>query len=324
MSVYWEKSKQRWRFDYQGKIAGRRIRARKLLPAGWTKAQAEKYAREEIQRLFDVGNQPELTIDACVLHYLQDKTHLKSHSKVIEHLDTIQSKYEGRLLSELTDVARDITDYGRERGWSAATIHQRLALLKAACRHAWKHHDACEADPTTKMLLPTVRNARQVYASRAQALAMARACDRRDSRALVLLAFYTGMRLGELQRCTVVGEVLSVPDTKNGEPRLIPIHPRVRVYTQHLPLSAPKITLQRSVQRARRACGLVDVRIHDLRHSAASEMVNAGVDLYTVGAVLGHKDARSTKRYAHLATQTLAVAVGKIGKSSPTKGKKIA
>jgi site-specific recombinase XerD len=41
--------------------------------------------------------------------------------------------------------------------------------------------------------------------------------------------------------------------------------------------------------------------------------VNAGVDLFTVGKVLGHRDARSTARYSHLSADTLAVAVGKIG-----------
>jgi site-specific recombinase XerD len=47
---------------------------------------------------------------------------------------------------------------------------------------------------------------------------------------------------------------------------------------------------------------------------AAGEMVNGGVDLYTVGKVLGHRDARSTQRYAHLTTETLTAAVGTIGK----------
>ena len=51
-------------------------------------------------------------------------------------------------------------------------------------------------------------------------------------------------------------------------------------------------------------------------------MINAGVDLYTVGAVLGHKDAKSTKRYSHLATSALAAALGTIGKKSPTTDKK--
>jgi site-specific recombinase XerD len=50
-------------------------------------------------------------------------------------------------------------------------------------------------------------------------------------------------------------------------------------------------------------------------------MINNGIDLYTVGAVLGHKDARSTQRYAHLATDALSAAVGKIGQKIPNKPK---
>jgi site-specific recombinase XerD len=55
------------------------------------------------------------------------------------------------------------------------------------------------------------------------------------------------------------------------------------------------------------------VRFHDLRHAAASEMVNSGVDLLTVGKVLGHKDLASTKRYSHLLSDRLAEAVRTIG-----------
>ena len=108
--------------------------------------------------------------------------------------------------------------------------------------------------------------------------------------------------------------------------RAVPLHPRAQRLVQHLPIKAPKITLQRAWQRARVRAKLPHIRLHDLRHSAASEMVNAGVDLYTVGAVLGHRDARSTKRYAHLRPETLADAVGRIGRKSPhnaaAKGKK--
>lgn len=50
-------------------------------------------------------------------------------------------------------------------------------------------------------------------------------------------------------------------------------------------------------------------------------MINAGVDLYTVGTVLGHKDARSTKRYSHLNAATLQRAVNAIGgQKSPHNG----
>ncbi len=54
---------------------------------------------------------------------------------------------------------------------------------------------------------------------------------------------------------------------------------------------------------------LPDLRIHDLRHSAASFMINAGIDLFAVGRVLGHADHKSTMRYSHLANDTLLAAV---------------
>lgn len=58
--------------------------------------------------------------------------------------------------------------------------------------------------------------------------------------------------------------------------------------------------------------GHPEVRFRDLRHSDASKMINAGIDLYTVGSVPGHKTPTSTKRYAHLVTDKLADAVKKI------------
>lgn len=62
-------------------------------------------------------------------------------------------------------------------------------------------------------------------------------------------------------------------------------------------------------QTARREARLPDLRIHDLRHSAASFMINGGTDLFAVGRILGHADHKSTMRYSHLANETLMAAV---------------
>ena len=56
---------------------------------------------------------------------------------------------------------------------------------------------------------------------------------------------------------------------------------------------------------ARRRAGLQDVRLHDLRHSYASALVNAGRSIYEVQKLLGHADVRTTERYAHLSLNTL-------------------
>ncbi len=48
-----------------------------------------------------------------------------------------------------------------------------------------------------------------------------------------------------------------------------------------------------------------DLRIHDLRHSLASALANAGTPLFGIGAVLGHRQLSTTTRYAHHAPQRL-------------------
>ena len=69
------------------------------------------------------------------------------------------------------------------------------------------------------------------------------------------------------------------------------------------------MSIKHSWDTARTEAKLPGVRIHDLRHSAASFMINAGIDLYAVGRVLGHADHKSTMRYSHLANDTLLAAV---------------
>jgi integrase len=60
------------------------------------------------------------------------------------------------------------------------------------------------------------------------------------------------------------------------------------------------VALPRLWYRIRREAGLVDVRLHDLRHTFAATAASMGVPLLTIGALLGHRRASSTQRYAHL------------------------
>jgi len=63
-----------------------------------------------------------------------------------------------------------------------------------------------------------------------------------------------------------------------------------------------------SWDKARVSAGLADVRVHDLRHSFASFVVNAGRSLYDVQHLLGHSQVKTTQRYAHLSQDTLLAA----------------
>ncbi len=314
MSIRWDARNKRWRFEFKRTAGGRRYRVSRLLPRGWSQAQADAYDRAEGARLYAVASgveQRDPLIDEAVALYLRDKKALKSYKATAEHLAAIAWSYAGKTLSELPEVAAKVVSTAET---APATVRNRLAVLKAAARWAWKRHGLTANDPTGRMQLPAVRNERHVYASRAQMLKLCRACKNWQAQIAIRVAFYTGMRLGELQRLEVVDGALVLADTKNGDRRAVPVHPKIAHLTRHLPLTAPKITVQRAFQRARDAAGLAHLHFHDLRHSAASEMVNAGVDLFTVGRVLGHRDARSTARYSHLTPGKLADAVAQIGK----------
>lgn len=187
--------------------------------------------------------------------------------------------------------------------------------LVSACRYAWKHYDVGETDPGAGVALPAVKNARKYYVTRAQMLAIAKACRCKSSRAAIRIAYYSGMRMSEIIRARRVGGDFVLDDTKNGDPRLIPIHPKIRACLG-VPLK-DRFWMSKRFKEAVRLLGMGHLRFHDLRHSAASAMINARVDLYTVGAVLGHKSATSTQRYAHLQTARLREAVDKMGRKSP-------
>jgi len=70
----------------------------------------------------------------------------------------------------------------------------------------------------------------------------------------------------------------------------------------------PKMSYHTAVKRA----GLGHVRFHDLRHTFASHLIMAGVDLRTVQALMGHKTIQMTMRYSHLAPENLKGAVEKL------------
>ncbi|WP_246174183.1 site-specific integrase [Paraburkholderia hayleyella] len=121
--------------------------------------------------------------------------------------------------------------------------------------------------------------------------------------------------MSEILRAVPTKSGFSLGRTKNGQPRLIPIHPRIAVIARRVKFTVLPWKVKSEWVKTRKKSGHPDIRFHDLRHSAASEMINAGIDLYTVAGVLGHKTTASTRRYAHLATSSLAAAVKKIGQS---------
>jgi integrase len=156
------------------------------------------------------------------------------------------------------------------------------------------------------MEIPAANNERHVYLRIADLKRLLKAFADPEAAALAKMAFYTGLRwIEELLPLTQASirkigrEVwLYVGDTKNGSPRMVPVHGAIRSCLKRLPFKKHWRTYYASFERAREAAGLPDVRMHDLRHSLASEIISSGGTLSDVHAALNHDSVVSAKRYA--------------------------
>jgi integrase len=81
---------------------------------------------------------------------------------------------------------------------------------------------------------------------------------------------------------------------------------------------APRVDIKKPWAAVIKAAGISGLRMHDLRHSHASLLVNEGLGLPTIGALLGHSNAATTHRYSHLIDDTLRAATKKSGRFSGT------
>jgi len=111
---------------------------------------------------------------------------------------------------------------------AAATLRNRIRYLTSACRYTWKHHGMCEHDPSERVIAPMVRNERRRYIKRKEMLQLCRACKHRPTRAAIRIAFYSGMRMDEIRRAERIADTFVLADTKNGEPRIVPMHRKIR------------------------------------------------------------------------------------------------
>lgn len=339
MPISFDKRNRRWLFQFNRVIAGKRHRANRLLPKGWTREQAQEFDQTEVARLYALAtgiSKPDQLIEDAVLLYLEKRApKLKSFENIRRELFACQEAYKGKFFSDLPAIAQNyaptktVEQTGKkvEVPLKPATIRNRLAYIRAACRYAWKNHGMGEHNPAEKVTMPDVHNERHTYLSRKQFLQVIRHMKPGSARAAVRIAFYSGMRAGEVQQASLVPGAFELPPeiTKNKAPRRVPVHPRVAHILRNpdlWPIKPTRWTVSKDFKKALRAADMGHARLHDMRHSAASEMANAKIDLFVVGGVLGHKSSVSTKRYSHLYTDTLDAAIRTIGKKLQTPSEK--
>ena len=112
--------------------------------------------------------------------------------------------------------------------------------------------------------------------------------------------------------------------TKSGKPHSVHLSQEVMILIRQLSsrgkseylfpnpyTGRPFTTVYKSWDRIRKAAGLAYVRMHDLRHTFASLLINGGASLFMVQSALGHSDPKMTQRYAHLSDATQKMVVQK-------------
>jgi integrase len=145
-------------------------------------------------------------------------------------------------------------------------------------------------------------------------------------RAPMALAVCTAMRRGSLlglrwMDVDLPRRRIYLRTTKSGPMQVLPLSDSALQVLDSLPVGGSSdlvfpglggAALTVATRRVFAKLGILDASFHTLRHTAASWMVQQGVDLYAVGQFLGHKTPRMTQRYAHLCPRYMAEAADKL------------
>ena len=223
---------------------------------------------------------------------------------------------------------KQIVAYKNQRyvdGVKPATINRELATLKKAFNLARREWEWCMDNPVCRVSMERENNTRDRWLTMDEETRLLHAASP-WLRELMVFAIHSGMRLGEILGLTWAGvdlfrRTVTVFKAKNGERRTIPLNQTALALLRHkvgsrsmdmmlvFPSEAQTrlnaSNISRSLHRALEKAKMTDFHFHDLRHTCATRMVQAGVDLYKVQRILGHKSPIMTQRYAHHSPESL-------------------
>lgn len=263
---------------------------------------------------------------------------MRSPERVGYAVKRLQPFFTGKVLERLrrADISAYIEKRKREEV-GPATINRELDMFSASINYARKRWDWEINNPCSGMSLREPEG-RLRWISRAEADVMIREAEK-DLRSphladFIRLALNTGCRKNEMLKLSWDRVdlrdnrlFLESEHTKSGKRRVVPLNEearramlgRARFRAEFCPGSSWVFAhkngervqyMQNGFQGACKRAGIDLFRVHDLRHTCASWMVQQGVSLMEVRDVLGHSSIEMTERYAHLAPEKLKSAVG--------------
>lgn len=298
-------------------VSGKRVH--RILPQGSTAGDAKLVEAEiraavarEPKRVNIPGDPP---MSAVLALYVEHSKTLRSGDTSAHHAKRMgpwAEKYKASQAQEFADhFIKDCRD-----AYAHSTINRSLACAKKGLTLAWRQRLTHE-NYGLRIQSMSVNNKREVFLTVEQVREIAQHCTG-QMQAIIWAALLTGARRGELlqiQAKHIGVDTITLPasHTKTNRIRVIPIIPALRPWMHHFPATITFEGVKSAWQRARVKAGMEHVNFHDLRHSCASIMLGLGVDLYTIGKILGHSNTQTTQRYAHLQVDAQRKALEKMG-----------
>jgi integrase len=351
MSV--KKRGRRWYFDF--KVAGGRYR--EVIPGARTKLQAEAAERVARDEVFE-GRLGIRQLGKQLLSEFVAETFVpwsKANKRTWRNDEIIANqwaeKFRGKTLREISPLAiekvkreraESITRRGTTR--SPSSVNIELAVLSGIFSLALEL-EAASSNPCRKVRRLRVDNKRNRYlsADEESRLFMQLTGRRMHLKPIVMLALGTGMRRGELLRLRWqnvdfqrgVIYVVNAKGIKAGKDRTVPMSSHVRevllthrrggskgewVFTTKK-TKRPIVDVKKGFRAACDDAGIADFHFHDLRHTFATRVGDAGHSSRAIAALLGHANTIMTDRYTHATDSALRAAVesGSQGGTQTTK-----
>lgn len=215
----------------------------------------------------------------------------------------------------------------RELGLAPATADRLIIMIRYIFNLAIKWGFFKKINPAQGFELFNINNARERYLDNSEVKILINSLEKSKNsllKPIILTLLLTGLRKSEVLNAKWVDldltkKIWVIPITKSGKPRYIPLTDMVIKILESLdkkfelifanPKTGHRFTsIFYAWDHARERVGMKNLRIHDLRHSYASFLINNGGSLYEVQKLLGHSNSSMTQRYAHLSESTLRCA----------------
>jgi integrase len=244
-------------------------------------------------------------------------------------------RFSAKYMDEITrqDIVKMHSDR-KASGAAAGSANRLLIMMRYIFNLAVRWEvPSIKVNPTKGVPLMEENNKKERYLSVDEAQRLYDAVCKSQNTMLqyiVPMLILTGARKREVldamwEDFDFTRRIWRIPMSKSGKARRVPLSDGALNILSTMPrdmkcewtfpnpdTKKPYVSIFCAWDTARQSVGLGDVRVHDLRHSHASFLVNAGRTLYEVQHILGHTQVKTTQRYAHLSHDTLLDATNSV------------